>query len=208
MLEKIGLLCVGWLLGLLGPLLVDHVRRERDNELGRKAILSELHEVGGILASVVHTVQSKDGTIDRKHLEWLKAYIEKGERTDPFPKWIEKLEAFLSWTDDEIAANFEIMKTREGKGLMLQKYPVPLLDSRVSALWSFETEFQRDLLAIRQGMHRLDDMVDRQRKLHDMTFSKMDPENREALEANIKETVTFYGQSAQKVVDKIANLTS
>ena len=90
---------------------------------------------------------------------------------------------------------------------MLQKYPVPLLDSRVAALWSFDTEFQRSLLEIRQRMYRLDNLVDRQRKWHDMTFSNLDPVNRRAVQQNLHETCAFYADSARTVADMIAKIT-
>jgi hypothetical protein len=205
--EKLIILLLGWLLGLLGPAIVDGIRRKRENKLGRTAILSELHDVGGILATAVYTVKTKEGSIDREHLQWLKAYIEKGKRSEPYPGWVGRLETFLSWSDEEIARNFGAMMVGEGKGTMLQKYPVPLLDSRVTALWSFDNAFQRSLLEIRQRLHRLDDMVDRQRKLHDMTFSNIEGANREALNENIRETCSFYAESARKVVDLIAKIT-
>jgi len=206
--EKLIILLLGWLLGLLAPAINDRIKRERENKLGRKAILSELHEVGGVLAVAVHAVRLKTGTVDRKHLEWLKSYIQVGERAENFQVWVTRLEGQLAWSDEEIARNFAIMRIEEGKGTMLQKYPVPLLDSRVSALWSFDTAFQRSLLEIRQNMHRLDDMVDRQRKLHDMTFSKLEDGNRQAVDENLRDTVAFYAESAKLVVDKIAKITA
>jgi hypothetical protein len=49
-LDKLVILFIGWLLGLLGPAIVDGIRRKRENKLGRTAILSELREVGSVLA--------------------------------------------------------------------------------------------------------------------------------------------------------------
>jgi hypothetical protein len=205
--EKFALILIGWMLGLFSPLILDHMRQQRDNERGRKAILSELQEVGRILAVAVFSVKSKQGTIDRAHLEWLKAFMEACDPTSSTLNWIKELEQQLEWTDDEIAQRFLYAVTAEGKGILLQKYPVPLLDSRVSALWSFETSFQRSLLDIRQRLGRLDDLVDRQRKLHDMTFTKLEAGNREAVDDNMRETCSFYAESAKIVVDLISKLS-
>lgn len=208
LLEKLAILVIGWLLGLLGPAIVDSIRRKRENKLGRKAILSELHDVGGVLALAVFAVKSKQGTVNRADLEWLKTYLEKGERTTVYTDMIDRLKTQLSWSDEEIARNFTTMRLQDGKGTLLQKYPVPLLDSRVSALWSFDTSFQRRLLEIRQIMHRLDGLVDRTYKLHEMSFSNLDATNRALLSANVASTTTFYAESAKQVVDKIAALTA
>jgi hypothetical protein len=49
--------------------------------------------------------------------------------------------------------------------------------------------------------------VDRQRKLHDLTFTKLEPANRDAVDENVRETCSFYGESAKRAVDLIAELT-
>jgi hypothetical protein len=82
---------------------------------------------------------------------------------------------------------------------------VPLLDSRVSARWSFDTSFRRRLLGIQQIMHRFDGLSDRTHKLHDMSFSNLDA-NLALLSENLKNTAAFYAESAKQVVDKIAEL--
>lgn len=207
-LEKLLLVFVGWLLGLLGPAIIDRIKRERENKLGRKAILSELHEVGGLLAIAFFAVRSKDGTLNREHLEWLKEYLQKGERSKALNDWVARIDEQLKWSDAEIFAYAAGAMAPAGKGTLPQKYAVPLLDSRVSALWSFDTAFQRDLLEIRQLMNRLEDLVDRSRKLHDMTFSNLDPANRAAVDDNIKQNIAFYGDSVKLVVDKIAKITT
>jgi len=208
LLEKLAILVIGWLLGLLGPAIADAIRRKRENKLGRKAILSELHEVGGVLAVAVFAVKSKQGTVDRAHLQWLTTSLEKGARATSYTDWIGQLKIQLGWSDEEIARNFATLKMHDGRGALLQKYPVPLLDSRVSALWSFDTSFQRRLLEIRQIMHRLDGLVDRTYKLHDMSFSNLDATNRALLNENMSDTTALYAKTAQQVVDKIAELTS
>lgn len=205
-LEKLVILFIGWLLGLLGPAIVDGIRRKRENKLGRTAILSELRDVGSVLAIATYAVRSKEGNVDRAHLEWLKSYLEGSEQTESNIGFIQRASAFLEWSDEEIVERFKYMALPDGKSGMLQKYPVPLLDSRVSALWSFDTDFQRRLLDIKLRMSRLDDMVERQRKLHDLTFTNLDDGNRKAVQENIRENALFYAQNAKLVADLIAKL--
>ena len=185
---------------------MDGIRRKRENNLGRKAILIELRDVGRILAIATYGVRSKEGVIDRAHLEWLKPHLEKAEPTEANTGWVERLNTFMTWTDQEIKERFTYMAQAEGKSSMLHKYPVPLLDSRVSALWSFDTKFQRSLLDIKLRMSRLDDMVEHQRKLHDLTFSNLEDHNRQAVKENIRQNALFYADSAKRVVDLIAEL--
>jgi len=205
--EKLIVLLLGWLLGLLGPAIVDSIRRKRENQLGRVAILNELRDVGRLLVVAAHGVRTKEGKVDREHLQWMKSSLERRDQNKEDADWIERLDKFLEWSDEEIVSRFAYMAMSEGKLTMLQKYPVPLLDSRVAALWSFDTNFQRRLLDIKQRMHRLDDMVERQRKMHDMTFSNLEPQNRHALRENIQQNAAFYAENARKVADLIETLT-
>jgi hypothetical protein len=204
--EKLIILVIGWLLGLLGPAIVDGIRRKRENKLGREAIRGELHDLAGTLAVAVYMVRLREGILDREMMHWLKDCVDADGRPDEFKRWSPRLAIQLSWSDEELA-NFAALGTQEeGKTVVMQKYPVPLLDSRVAALWSFDTGFQRRLLEIRQLMHRLDELVDRLRKLQDMTFTNLNEENRAAVEQNIVQTMSFYGQTAKRVVDKITAL--
>lgn len=204
--EKLGILVLGWLLGLLGPAIVDTIRRKRENALGREAILSELHDVGGTLAIAAFAVKSKQGSIDREFLEWLKNQVERGARAERFKVFSEDLHEQLRWSDEEIATRFLFMKSPPGQGTVLQKYVVPLLDSRVSALWSFDTSFQRRLLEIRQYLHRIDDLVDRSRMFDDMTFADHHEENRRRINENYQQVLALYAENTQRLVDMIQKL--
>ena len=75
--EKIALLFVGWLLGLLGPIIVESIKRKREDTLGRVAILSELKDLATTLALAAYGVHLRQGTFDRTFLEWLKADLEQ-----------------------------------------------------------------------------------------------------------------------------------
>lgn len=205
--EKLAYLALGWLLGLLGPIIVEANKRRRENKLGRDAILSELRELGCVLSIAAYGVRAKQGTADREFLEWLKSDLERNATSEQMQKFVARLCTQLSWSDAELQKAAIYMTSDQGKGTILQKYPVPLLDARVSALWSFDTSFQRSLLEVRQNLHFLDDLVDRSRKYHDLTFAKLDEENHRLIEGNIDDACTWYAERAQRVVDMIRKAT-
>jgi hypothetical protein len=96
------------------------------------------------------------------------------------------------------------MASAPGTSAMLQHYPVPLLDARVSALWTFDTEFQRRLLEIRRNVALLDDIVDRSRKYFDLTFTKLEGDNHQLVRANLNQCYELYADRATTVVEQIA----
>ena len=204
--DKLSFLALGWLLGLLGPVIVDGIKRRRENVLGRAAILSELTELAGVLATASYGARMRLGTVDRKFLEWLKTTLEQYATTPKLQEFIPRLRTQLSWTDDQLHAVAQHMSADDGKGTMLQHYPVPLLDARVSALWSFETSFQRQLLEIRRNVAILDDVVERSRKYFDMTFTKLEGNNYELIAGNLTQTYELYAERAMVIVDQIKSL--
>ena len=117
-----------------------------------------------------------------------------------------KLSLQLSWTDEQLSAGALLMSAKEGKGTMLQYYPVPLLDARVSAMWTFDTSFQRQLLEIRRNVAMLDDFVDQSRKYFDMTLAPLEGNNYQLVIENLEQTYDLYATKAMNVVDQIISL--
>ncbi|MEK8035026.1 hypothetical protein AACH06_29775 [Ideonella sp. DXS29W] len=206
--EKIAFLFLGWLLGMLSPIVVDAIKRRRENTLGRSAILAELAELADILATAAYGAKMHAGTVDRSFLEWLKTYSEQHATIQSLQEFIPRLRTQLSWSDADLQKIASHMSADDGKGSMLQHYPIPLLDARVSALWTFDTSFQRQLLAIRRNVALLDDIVDRSRKYFDLTFSKLEGENYRLVTENLVQTYSLYASRAVQVVDQIVQLKS
>jgi hypothetical protein len=205
-IDKLAFLALGWLLGLLAPVIVDGIKRKREDSLGRAAILNELTELAGVLATAAYGARMHLGTVDRQFLEWLKITLERYAITPKLQEFVPKLRTQLSWTDDQLRATAQHMSADHGKGTMLQHYPVPLLDARVSALWSFDTSFQRQLLEIRRNVAILDDVVERSRKYFDMTFTKLEGKNYELVAENLTQTYALYAAQAMGIVDQIKSL--
>ncbi|MET0334921.1 MAG: hypothetical protein ABW190_11665 [Rhizobacter sp.] len=205
-LEKLAFVVLGWLLGMLGPILVEIVKRKRESALGRTATLSELNELAGTLAIAAYGARIRLGTNDRPFLEWLKQFLEGHALVPKLQAFIPKVHIQLSWTDDELAKVAKHMSADNGKGTMLQHYPVPLLDARVSALWTFDTAFQRQLLEIRRNVALLDDVVDRSRKYFDLTFTKLEEDNYRLVTENLTQTYELYAERAIVIVNQIVAL--
>lgn len=203
MLEQIAFLTLGWLLGLLAPVIVDAIKRNRENALGRNAILSELREVGCVLAVAAYGARMHRGKADRAFLQWLSTDLERHAVSDDLCAMIPNLRQQLSWSDQDIATGSKHFAGKEGVSSVLQRYPVPLLDARVAALWTFDTSFQRRLLVVRQNMHFLDDIVDRFRRYHDMTFEPLDSKNYVRVVENIDQAYDLYAERAIYTVNLI-----
>ena len=207
-LESIALLLVGWLLGTLSPAIVDAIKRRRENALGREAILGELNEIAHRLALARHSVIMHRGKVNRQALEWLKKHLENYAGVHEIDSLMKNMRTQLSWPDAQITDVSRATAGEPNKGLTLQKYAVPLLDARVSALWSFNSSFTRKLLDIRANIDLLNDIVDRSRHYSDMTFGSATGDNHRRAVQNVEDCYVQYAQLALSVVDKITELRS
>jgi hypothetical protein len=205
-MDKIGLIFLGWLLGLLSPAVVEAIRRGRENRVAANAIHAELREVAYKLALACHYIYVHQGKVDRDRLEWIKGVAERyGGAHDPMAL-TESFRMQLAWSDEEIEATSRAVAERQRPSIVLQRYAVPLLDGRVNALWSFDSSFTRSLLEIRSGIGMLDDLVERSRHYADLTFGKLENGNYELVIGNLRQCYSEYAERAELVVSQIEHL--
>lgn len=126
-------LVLGWLLGLLGPPIVDRIRRRYRARDLETAILTALYEMRFTLANVVYRIRLQCGEIDHEVLRWLSPYFEEYRGADRDPKALAELRALLALDPPALkAANVD--RYAQGTALSLKTYSLPLLEAYASEL--------------------------------------------------------------------------
>lgn len=202
--ERVGLLVLGWLLGLLGPVIVDAIKRQRENKLGRAAIREELRQLQKRLATAVYGAETHLGTLTKDRVRWTLNYLS----TSAEEKMRPSLEKSLTWADEMFSDVVRRMAVTGNGTLRLQKYGTPLLDARVSALWTFDTEAQRLLLEIKTAIGFLDDAVEQTRYFNELTFKEMSSVNHNIAVDGARACITTYGERGHQVVELIDKFLS
>lgn len=205
--EKILLLLLGWLLGLLSPIIVDAVRSRREAKRGRIAILAELREISKVLAFATYRAKVAAGTLDRDFLQWMQERIAVDDGHTA-KKFLELIPPLLALPDEQIFLAASHMATAEAKATMLQQYPAPLLDVRVSALWTFDTKLQGQLLVIHRNLSLLDNIILQARDFFRLTFNALAQENHQLVQGNLKQCYGNYAERSKIIVDQISGLYS
>lgn len=207
-MEKLAFLFLGWLLGLLAPIVVDEIKRRRENKLGREAIRSELTALKVKLAFCCYLIEEHQGTMTRQSLKWhIKQLSTQSENNDAL-KTSAALKSFLQVTDDQLNQFFLSKKAPAGTSLTLQQYGTPLLDARVSALWSFETATQRTLLEIRSALDINAETVERAKYFNNLTFQKLENGNHALVVQNIEGCYKQYAVQAKRIIEFIEKFES
>jgi hypothetical protein len=169
-LANVLFLFLGWLLGLLSPIIVDANKRRRENREVRVALQTELKELKFRLACVVYFVEMRFGEVNRKFLEWLHPIVKDYSGLNPSDSILKSIESQLDLNDQQINALAEHSKAAPEGGLSLKKYAVPLLESKFALLSAFDTQFQNRLMEIRTHLSLLNEEVDQARYYFRLTF--------------------------------------
>ena len=155
------------------------------------------------LALAAYGIRMDQGQVDRTFLEWLKHDMELNATTAEMQTLVPNLRKMIELPDDALAQFNEAARSKPGKATMIQHLNAPLLDSRVSAMWTFDTTFQRQLLEIKHHLSLLQDLVERSRKYFDLTFTKLEGENYRLVSENLVQAGREYGRRAELIVNKI-----
>ncbi|OZA35611.1 MAG: hypothetical protein B7X82_01025 [Hydrogenophilales bacterium 17-64-65] len=203
MFEKIAFVFLGWLLGLLGPVIIDAIRRKRENDLGRLAIKTELANLRVKLAFASYTIEEHQGSMTRLKLKWVIKQLGLQPTDEQLASVTDTLKKLLEASDEELSQHFASRKGPPGKSLTLQRYNTPLLDARVSALWSFDTSSQRILLEIRSALDIAAEIIDRATHFTNLTFQKLENGNHQRAVENVTGCYDQYAAQAKRIVELI-----
>ena len=206
--ESVGLILVGWLLGLLGPSIVDAIKQDKDNARGRRAIICELEDFAAMLTNAAYRVRMSHGTIDKVLLDEIKEVIDAYPESESLVPLRAGVETFRELDSETLAQLTRSAADSQDTGLALQHYAVPLLDSRVLAFLTFDTDFQRQLLQLRREIAILDALVDRAEKYLDLTYAEIDSGNRRRASEGHTKACANYAFRAMRIVKKIRRLRS
>jgi len=210
LLEAVLFVILGWLFGLLSPLIVDAVRDSRRKEEIAEGVKTELRELRLRCAMTLYGVYEYLGKWDRSFFSWLVEVLDDyhGEHTHRRDNLFVAVKEFLKRTDDELSAL--AAARREAKGgtdIGLRKYHVPYLDAHIDRLSYFSEAEQREILEVRTQLAMLHELIDQCRDYLRLSFSVLpDDLNRSALESNLATTYNNIGERMRYICELCVRL--
>lgn len=206
--EKVLFLFLGWLLGMLSPIVVDAIRRRREVKEVKKALLTELSDLQSRLANTVWLMSIRTGQYNRSFLEWFKPIIERNRYLHKLDNVLKSTTSHLEMSDEQLAVVAAHLSASEKKGLGLKTHHAPLLDSKVGQLGSFPVEFQSILLEIHSRLIILNEEIEQYRFYFQQTFSSgISDINHTLIVENIEGTYRAVQQQARMICDFIDRAT-
>lgn len=203
-------LFIGWLLGLLGPQIVDKIKKHYTKQELFNGIKAEIKESQYRLICLTFILGMRAGKYDREYLEWCLPYFEFYEGNQSAKSNIEMIKDLLNKKGTEIDQAILIKrKTEEGISLSLKQHHLQFLDSKYSDISIFNIELQNILYEIKTRIRLLNEETETAIKYFYMTFdSNMSAENHKVIKINIYDAYKNLQQIAISIIkemDKLIN---
>jgi len=206
MLYPILFLVLGWILGLLSPVVADFFTKKRRLAEMRRGLLVELAEVRFSLASTTLAVAGTIGAWDRHYLEWLKSDLEayRGARDEDRKQLQGTVAGLLNLDDQQLDAAARSAGSPVSPAL--RKYRLPYLESTMDQVATLGPGAQRQLLEIQAQVGVINDLLDDIRFCLGKSFDSLPPSTRQAIDASLQNSYRAVLHSSQQTADLIGNL--
>ena len=200
-------LLLGWLLGILSPLIIDRVKRHHQKEEFKKGLLVELEDVRYRLAGAVYLISSRFGRYNRDLLNWMhKISTDYNDQ-----KRLEAIEKLMKLSDKEIdalARTISYQHQQRELAFGLKKYSLPFLDSNLRSVSLLDIKLQRLVIEIRARLNLINEEIDLNRFYFEKTFdSTLSEENYKIITKNLDENYRNISNQFRIAVDKLTYLT-
>ena len=202
------LVFLGWLLGVVGPVITDGIKTRYRNTKIRKAVITELKEARFRLASVVYILESRFGTRDRKLLEWALQLLENYKGANPNAKLVELLRKQLELDDNQLAALAKYERAEHEGGLSVKKYQVPYIESRLADLDAFDEDSQALVLDIHSRFNLYNEEIEEARFYFKLTYEPgVSEENHHRASQGVENGYRNLAQMARSIIKRINKLS-
>ena len=207
-LGGIGLLVLGWLLGMLSPAITKAIGAKHEANKVRIAIDSELREFAYALIQVIHISDSRRGSHSAESIEWL---LEREKRyRGHFPQEnMSKALQRLKGINEEPMAVFNVeMKTAESnKGLALKSASLPYLQSKIQDLPMLTEEEHARLLEIWGQVSIYNETIGEAKRYYWLTFdSSVSSDNYATIRASLEDAYYQVAFRAKFIVQRLDSL--
>jgi len=201
-LAAVGILLLGWILGLLSPQIVDRIQRGYRRKEFQQTLALELEELRLKLVLILFDIRKFEKTFDPEFVKWVKQRLDGYSGVITVHQISHVIELLnLPWKELE---RINAMPQDPKEDTLYQRYTTPFLSSQLGNLVILPLNVQNRLLEILVRLEMFNWYVDHIVNLHQQTFdSTLSPGNREAIDNNIQTARRSLATVSRLIVDYI-----
>ena len=198
---------LGWLLGMLSPVIVSRIQRKYTKKDLHVGIINELRSIRYRLVCTAHLLCAQYGNYDKNFLQWCVANIEGTEQEEGSKEVLKMLQKQIQLQDAEFAPLVNALRAKTGVGKSLKKADLAFSEMHLNDLSLFSIKFQSMLFDLKAKLAHYNDEVEKSEKYHMMTFdSSLSPENHQIVKSEISSKYEIITGMTMRAVDKITEI--
>ncbi|EWG99933.1 hypothetical protein Q427_22255 [Halomonas sp. BC04] len=206
-MREIAFLILGWLLGLLSPLIVDAVRRKRIRRDLVKAIKTESEDLQSRVVVSSFLLAQRYGDLSREYLNWLSPKLQAYRGCEPIQRIRDLVDHLISAPDEEFNAMREHMRAEPEVGLSLKRFSASLIETAAPQIIHFPSEYQRRIHEFKNQMYAMNQEIERATVSLDRTFdSSLSDENHERVKNDLESKYIFIQGMCERVADRLQDI--
>ncbi len=203
-IETVGAIFLGWLLGLLSPLIVDAIRKHNREKEVREGIYTELRDLRLCMALAAYMFEIRFGTYDREFLNWIIPILKNYKGLIDTKQLPDIMETHVALDDKALLEIAERQKAQPGAGLIVKKYRIPYIDSQIGELGIFDEQSRSAMLEVRAQLDLYNEDIDEARQYYRMTFDLSGSDSNHSIACNNLDTCyKNLAQKAKHIVNSI-----
>lgn len=165
-------LILGWLLGLLSPLIVEHIRSKKHISALAQAIKDEAAELEFRFALTAFLILQHKGEFDAEFLKWMSLVLDRYEGNEPVEVPKRAVKSLQDANETQRTQIIQAMAAQPGVGIGLKTFSLSLMNSLIGQTHDFPLPFQRRIHELRNQVHNLNEEVLEARHSHRKTFDE------------------------------------
>jgi hypothetical protein len=200
---------LGFLFGLLGPIVVDRNRRKLDTDETYSAVLIELDELRYRIANGAFGISLDHGKATREHVVQFYTVASDFEKRHAREGISGKLLGMLGWPEgavEGVSAARRREREQRNTGTSLKKAASPLLGAKLGQLAALPPKVQNALLEVKANIDILNEEIDMQRFYFEKTFSSATDTNHDIAIKSCAQCEVNVSERMRVLIEKISVL--
>jgi hypothetical protein len=208
-MKEISYLLLGWVLGLIGPPIVDTIKRFLRKREITAALRIELEDLQYRLTISSMLLGLKYGRLDKTFLTWIQPIVESYSGNEPNITIREVIRRLLTIDDVDVGQAAEIFRSQEGMGSSLKLFQAKFLESQLVEIAKMRTSTQRKIHEFRNQLDTLNQEIAKTDSYMKMTFDgSLSEENFRRVNAELNSKYNFVQDRCRLAADKITAILS
>jgi hypothetical protein len=202
-----GSIILGWLFGILSPVIVSRITRRYKRKDLHVGIIKEINHTNLRLIFALDLLSKRTGTYNQELASWLLKQYESLDDNDPLKVKAYRIQTTATPEEFEVMKN--LLSTPKGTGLTLQKVKLLFINMHLTNFSLFSSSFQSEIFELKSRVEILNSQIDTAEKYFFMTFdSNIAPANLPTIKKDLEAKYIYLESAFKRTIEQIETINA